>query len=215
MNGDFSDTSGTPFANWQTESSPFIEAPSAGSGNATFVVDGFFDNFVQIEQIFTLPNNASKLSFDFKLSSVTGGFLDPAFGAPPYDGFQASLLDPISLTPLLSFNPFDDRFFGVDVTGNVTASGVSVAPNVGNGFTGVTADVSTVQGRQALLDFRLLGEDDGLITTVHLDNVGLEQKGSSVVPEPISILCWLPACLPLLCRRRSQRTRALALNRRD
>ncbi|MDV6028667.1 MAG: hypothetical protein F9B45_00855 [Phycisphaera sp. RhM] len=188
INGDFSTALTDPGAGWVTAFG--LEPPVTESDQAKFVIDSFADNLVQLEQEFLLPVGASSLSFDYQFRTETGGFLDPFFGAPPFDIFQASLLNPVTLDALISIDASDDRFFGIDADGITYAAAEVGTPTIlSNGFTRVTLDVSALASQSVLLDFLFLGEDDGLISTVLLDNVTVT-TASTVVPEPGALAVW-------------------------
>jgi len=122
-------------------------------------------------QQFTLPDWASMhLVFDVKMTAVPGGSADP-FAWP--DAFTASLLDPATLDQLVS-NPGRTDFFYIDNTDSIITVGTLV----------VRLDLTGLGGRDAGLYFDLIGGDDGMLTSVTLDNV-------DIIPEPCSLLLWL------------------------
>lgn len=124
-------------------------------------------------QRFTLPNWTSMhLVFDVKMAAVPGGSADP-FAWP--DAFTASLLDPATLDPLVS-NPGRTDFLYIDNTNSIITVGTPL----------VRLDLTGLGGREAALYFDLIGGDDGMLTSVSLDNV-------EIIPEPYSLLLWL-AC---------------------
>ncbi|WP_372899351.1 hypothetical protein [Stieleria sp.] len=189
INGDFSTALTDPAAGWATTFG--LEPPVTESEQAKFVIDSFSDNLVQLEQEFLLPAGATSLSFDYQFLTESGGFFDPFFGAPPFDIFQASLLDPVTLDALISIDPSDDRFFGIDADRSTfSAIEVDTPELLSNGFTRISLDVSSLASQSVLLDFLFLGEDDGLISTVLLDNVTIT-TASTVVPEPGALAVWV------------------------
>lgn len=125
-----------------------------------------------LKQEFTLPDWPSmQLVFDVKMSAVAGGAYDP-FAWP--DAFTASLLDPVTLDPLIC-NPGRTDFFYMDNTGVLTPATLTVKLNL----TGLG-----LSGRNAALYFDLIGSYDGMLTNIKVDNV-------DVIPEPCSLLLWL------------------------
>lgn len=188
INGDFSTDLTDPSAGWETAFG--LESPVTETEQAKFVIDSFFDNLVQLEQEFLLPVGATSLSFEYQFRTEVGGVFDLFFGAPPYDIFQASLLDPVTLDPLIAIDSSDDRFFGIDADGNPFAALEVGTPEIlSNGFTRISLDVSSLSSQQVLLDFIFLGEDDEFISTVLLDNV-VVTTASAVVPEPGTFAIW-------------------------
>jgi hypothetical protein len=90
-------------------------------------------------------------------------------------------------------------------------------------FWSVSVDLSSVLSQQVTLDFSLLGDDDGLTTTVWLDNVDLSLSGQAAIPEPGSLLLWMGtglAAVGFMARRShfigrvTRRTRMLNTTRR-
>ncbi len=186
MNGDFSDTSGSPFAHWTTL---YGNAPVDGGGIAMFDVIDFFDES-QLEQTFTLLTPANALSFEFNLSSVPGGSLD-VFGL---DVFQVTLFDAFGdvLFPISSGVFGDPRFYGFDSSGNEFKSSQATVENFAIGaevWKRVSLDISSLVSQQLTLEFLLLGDDDSRSTTVLLDNVVVSQA-TAAVPEPATIAIW-------------------------
>jgi len=162
-NGDFS----TPgLSGWTVEYGTVTD----GGGYALFEEDSF-ELSSTLSQEFTIPALALELSFDVELSAVPGG---DDFGFPP-DAFTASLLDPVTFDPLISNPGYTDYYF-VDNQGLVE----TVATVTGNT---VSLDVSGLRGLDALLSFDLWGGDDGMLTSVSVDNVNV-----SVIPTPGALL---------------------------
>lgn len=127
-----------------------------------------------LSQQFTIPALALELSFDVVMSST--GTYDT--GTWP-DAFTACLYDnPVGLNPLIC-NPGFNDFFYMDHTGVVETVGTFDG-------TSVTLDVSAFRGLDAYLVFDLLASDNGMITSVSLDNVNV-----SVVPAPAALLLGL------------------------
>ncbi len=164
-NGDFS----TPgLYGWTVESGNV----SDGGGYALFQ-EHPVDMLSSLVQEFTLPALALELSFDVAMSSVPGGDHE----SWP-DAFMALLLDPLTFGPLIS-NPGYTEFYYLDNTGYLE----TVATVSGNN---VSLDVSSLAGLDVFLAFDLLGGDDGMLTSVELDNVNV-----SVVPAPGALLLGL------------------------
>jgi hypothetical protein len=164
QNGDFS----LGFTGWTVEYGTVTD----GGGYALFQEDPTSLTST-LSQSFTIPALAHELSFNVAMTST--GTYDP--GAWP-DAFTASLLDRATRNPLLS-NPTYTDFYYIDHTGVVeTIAGVS-----GNT---VTLDISGLGGHDAYLVFDLLASDDGMATTVNVDNVNV-----SVVPLPGALLLGL------------------------
>ena len=156
QNGNFS--SGL---DWWTVESGVV---SDGGGFALFEEDPVF-GMSSLVQEFGLPPGALELSFDVDMSAVAGG---DDFGCSP-DAFTASLLDPLTYDPLVS-NPGFTDFYYLD--------------NTGWEETVATVSGSTVSlGQDVFLAFDLLGGDDGMVTSVSLDNVSV-----SVIPAPGALL---------------------------
>jgi hypothetical protein len=194
-NGDFSlpGVSPDPFAAWTTF---FGAYPTDGGGFALFSESTDFAQ-TELEQTFFLPAGSTQLSFEFLLSTEGQG----AANVPP-DSFQATLYDP-------SFDPFPTpadplfpAFFSVDATGQqfYDSSFVTVAA-LGNGWTRVTLDITSLPSQDVLLEFLLNGGDDGRTTTASLDNVAV----TSAVPEPRHALPFLATGLGWLAMRRPRR----------
>ncbi|MCJ7670347.1 MAG: hypothetical protein MUO61_07555 [Dehalococcoidia bacterium] len=162
INGDFSDG----LNGWTVESGNV----SDGGGFALFE-EHPIDILSTLMQGFTLPNWTSMfLSFDVKMLAVQGGAYDP-FAWP--DAFTASLLDPVTLDPLIC-NPGRTDFFYIDNTNPIITIGTLM----------LRLDLSGLGGRDAALYFDLIGSDDGMLTSVNVDNV-------AIIPEPCSLLLWL------------------------
>lgn len=125
-----------------------------------------------LKQEFTLPEGVLWLAFDVKMSATPGGADDP-YAWP--DAITASLLDPVTLVPLIS-NPGRSDFFYMDNTNSIITIGTL---SVSIGLTGLGLD-----GREAALYFDLIGSDDAMLTSVHVDNV-------AIIPEPCSLLVWV------------------------
>ncbi len=201
VNGDF-ETSGVspdPFAGWTTPD-PLDLPPIDAGGVAEFDIVGYFDPLIELQQTFTLPAGASTLSFEFNLSSITGGVSDP-FALP--DSFQATLLDstPASLFPI--FGGVLDAFYLFDASGFEDKSSGVTTEALAGGWTRVSLDISSLGPQDLTIEFLALGDDDELLTTVLLDNVFIAQ--GATVPEPSSIALWSilgAAAFPVLRRRK-------------
>jgi hypothetical protein len=162
VNGDFSDG----MNGWTVESGNV----SDGGGYALFE-EHPVEILSTLKQGFTLPDWTSmSLSFDVKMSAVAGGAYDP-FAWP--DAFTASLLDPVTKEPIIA-NPGRTDFFYIDNNNPIITIGTLM----------LRLDLSGLGGRNAALYFDLIGSDDGMLTTVTVDNV-------TVIPEPCSLLLWL------------------------
>ena len=145
-------------------------------GGYAFFQEHPIDLSSTLSQEFTLPALVLELSFDVQMSAVPGGAYDP-FAWP--DAFTASLLDPLTFDPLISNQfPYTD-FFYLDNTGYVE----TVATVSGNT---VSLDVSGLAGMDAYIVFDLWGSEDGMLTSVSLDNVNV-----SVVPAPGGLVLGL------------------------
>jgi hypothetical protein len=134
-----------------------------------------------LKQEFTLPDWSSmSLLFDVKMSATPGGPHDP-FAWP--DAFTASLLDPVTLEPLI-FNPGRTDFFYMDNAGVQTIGNLEVEIDLSGLGLG---------GRDVGLYFDLIGSDDGMLTSANVDNV-------QFIPEPAACLLLISGAL--LLRRR-------------
>lgn len=182
------------FANPRLQNGDFSAGLSAWTVEYGRVADGggfaLFDEDPSsltstLSQQFTIPSAASEISFDVLMASL--GTYDPATWP---DAFTACLYDnPVDLNPLISSPGYSD-FFYTDHTGIVESVG---------SFDGthVTLDVSAFRGFDAYLVFDLLASDDGMATTINLDNVNV-----SVVPVPGGVfLCLVGLGVTGLCGR--------------
>lgn len=201
MNGDFSDTTIPVFTDWTTL---YGDAPTDGGGVASFNAIDFFDE-TQLEQTFSLPTGATRLSFEFSLSSVAGG----GSGGIGFDIFQATLFD-ASWDPLFPIvpGPFgDSRFFALDAdqqpfkSTEVTVDEFTIGTVA---WKRVSLDVSSLPTQDLTLEFLLLGADDELATTVLLDNVMVGQS-ASIVPEPATMAIWVVLGTATMGLRRKRR----------
>ena len=162
VNGDFSNG----LNDWTVESGNV----SDGGGFALFEEHPTQILSTLVQQ-FALPDWSSmSLLFDVKMSATQGGAYDP-FAWP--DAFTASLLDPVTLDPLIA-NPGRTDFFYIDNTNSIITIGTLM----------LRLDLSGLGGLDAALYFDLIGSDDGMLTSVSLDNV-------EIIPEPCSLLLWL------------------------
>jgi hypothetical protein len=74
----------------------------------------------------------------------------------------------------------------------------------------VTLDVSSLQPGNYAIEFFVLGGNDGLTTTVDVDNVALG-RDAAVIPEPASLAIWgLLGAGAMLRRRRNAAPRVAA-----
>ena len=168
VNGNFSDVD---LNGWAVE----FGTVTNGGGYARFQEDAISLSST-LSQAFQLPVDAKTLSFDVWIESVAGGQEDP-FSWP--DAFTASLLDPITLNPLIASPGYTD-FYYLDNTG-VLETVASVAGNT------VSLNVSGLAGQNVLLSFDLWGGYDGMLTTVGVDNVKVSGLGPAV-PAPSALL---------------------------
>jgi len=160
INGDFSNG----LNGWTVESGNV----SDGGGYALFQ-EHPTQILSTLKQEFALPDWSSmQLVFDVKMSATPGGVHDP-FAWP--DAFTASLLDPATKDPLIA-NPGRTDFFYMDNTGVLTPATLTVRLNL----TGLD-----LGSRNAALYFDLIGNDDGMLTSVNVDNV-------AVIPEPTTLI---------------------------
>jgi hypothetical protein len=166
QNGDFS----AGLSGWTIEYGTVVD----GGGYVLFEEDALSLSST-LSQVFNLPIGSQILSFEMVMSSQLGGDYDP-FAWP--DVFTASLLDPVTLDPLV-FNPGYTEFYYLDNLGNE----VTVASVTGNK---VMLDVAALAGQDVFLSFDLWGSDDGMLTSVNLDNVKV-----TVIPVPGALLLGL------------------------
>ena len=172
VNGDFS----SGLTGWTTT------GPVSDGGGFAVMTDDLVSGMASLEQAFVISALSQSLSFSYSLSAVPDG----TAGSPFPDAFTASLLDPVTFAPILSTPGFTDYFYH-DNSGFVDydPSIVSVSGDT------VTVDLSSVAaGTDALIAFDLLLGDDGLTTSVEIDNV--EAAGEQVIiPEPASVVIWM------------------------
>jgi hypothetical protein len=126
-----------------------------------------------LSQEFTIPALALELSFDLVMSAA--GTPDPSAWA---DAFTASLLDPVTLDPLI-YNPGYTEFYYLDNTG-LEQTVATVSGNT------IALDISGLRGLNAFLSFDLWASYDGMDTSVNLDNVNI-----SLIPAPGALLLAL------------------------
>lgn len=183
-NGDFS----AGLSGWS-----IVGPVSDGGGFALMAEDPVFI-LTSLGQAFTIPAGAVSLSFDHAMASLPGG---PG-GSPFPDAFAASLLDPVTFDPILSTPGFPDYFYRD--SGGLIDFDPAIVTLVGDR---VTLDLTSVAGgANALLVFDLVGADNGLMTTVAVDNIKME-----VIPEPLTVVVIPSALVGLaayLRRRRAQ-----------
>jgi len=163
-NGDFS----AGLTGWTVVSGDVTD----GGGYALFR-EHSSDILSTLKQEFFLPAGVISLEFDVKMTATPGGDDDP-YAWP--DAFTASLLDADTLDPLVA-NPGRTDFFYIDNTNSIITVGTLV---VRLDLTGLGLD-----GRDAALYFDLIGSDDGMLTSVSVDNVQV------LIPEPASMSLWL------------------------
>lgn len=203
QNGDFSaaGVSPDPFDGWTTF--PGVDPPADGGGFAVFVVTAG-DDEQQLEQTFTLPAGALTLSFKVRLSVTSGGQAEP--GEPP-DSFQAVLYD----HNFVELFPFPIAFFSLDSSGPspefFDPAFVTVS-DLDDDWRLVTLNISSVAPQQLLIEFSQIGQDDGLRSEIHLDDVIVTlQPAVDAVPEPAALSTWaaiLLLCVPAVRRRRKR-----------
>jgi len=160
-----------------------------------------------LEQEFMIPAGAVGLSFEYL----------PLFEKDGQESFTASLLNPVSSSPLVPTNadPLDSAetyYFMHDWDYNASVDNRLWDPlytsltDVGGGWTKVTLDLASLGGvaTNSLLAFDFTpGFDDGsLAGQIKLDNV-LLQTGGVVVPVPSAlVLAWIGlGCLRAVRRR--------------
>lgn len=179
-NGDFSipGTPTNPFDSWTTS---FGEPPQDGGGFALFA-ESLTSSIIELEQSFTLPSNAFSLSFDLQFQTSGAGI-----STLPPDSFQSSLyVDGVDAFPTPS-DPFLPAFYSIDAAGNVTFDSTYVSTTLlANGWSRVTLDVSSLAGKDVLLEFILNSFDDERTSQASLDNVVITTT-SVVVPEPATV----------------------------
>ena len=184
QNGDFS----AGLSNWTVEYGTVTD----GGGYALFEEDAF-DLSSTLSQVFTIPALALQLSFDVLMYSVEDGYESPSFP----DTFTAALLDPVTFDPFISWDPLVTEYYLLENTGAIeTASAVTILGNT------VSLDVTNWRGQDVFLSFDLWGGDDGMFTTVSLDNVNI-----SVIPAPGALLLGFIGTGLVGCLRRSRRIR--------
>ena len=148
-----------------------------GGGYALIIEDPTYYSFL-LSQEFKVPNLVLSLSFEINMTSSPGG----ATGSIFPDGFTASLLDPDTLLPLVSTPGFSDFYYLDRTIENFDPTIVEVTGNT----VSLTLSGLGLEGREAVLDFYLLGADDGYATCVAVDNVQV-----SVIPAPGALLLGL------------------------
>jgi len=174
LNGDFSDG----LNGWTVESGNVTD----GGGFALFE-EHPTEILSTLKQGFTLPDWPSLyLVFDVEMSATPGGPSDP-FAWP--DAFTASLLDPVTLDPLVS-NPGRTDFFYMDNTSSLLTIGTIT----------ITTNLTGFDNQDVVLYFDLIGSDDGMLTSAAIDNVHI------YVPEPWSVLLWISGAAYCALRRR-------------
>lgn len=163
-------------SSWTVESGTV----SDGGGFALFE-EHALDLRSSLVQQFTLPADATTLSFDVSMTAQPGG--NDLAMAP--DAFVATLYDnPTDLNALLSIPGYSEFFY-------FDNSGVEDASVVTFDGTTVSLDVSSLAGQDVFLAFDLLGGDDGMITIVCLDNVLVPTQPDAVIPAPGALLLAL------------------------
>ena len=162
INGDFS----SGLTGWQVDSGMVSDG-----GGFTFFEEDQTQILSTLVQAFNLPADVLSLSFDLLFSSAPGG---PDLATFP-DAFSVSLLNPVTFAPFVS-SPSRSDFYFIDNSGVVE----TIASTVGDS---IRVDLTGLGGMDVALFFDLFGGDDGMISSVELDNVMVE-----VIPEPASFL---------------------------
>ena len=163
-----------------------------------YVIDGDrryvrFPENTQLEQLFDLPANALRLSFEFLMMQEGVGIP----GITP-DSFQATLYDE-AFEPLFGA-PFG--FFSVDHAGTYFDPLYVTVQPLADGWQRVSLDLRSLPAMDGvLLEFLTHGFDDGRTTTVYVDNV------AAVIPEPSTgtIFAVLALLTSAILRRQRQR----------
>lgn len=149
-------------------------AVTVSDGEAVIGEDAHHNS--RLTQTFKLPVDATRMQF-----TITGGSLSSATGIPP-DAFEAALLDPSTLQPLVGTIGLggSDAFFNLQSDGTVYRAGtVRVTDLQGNALSMidlsrpvlVTVDLgNAIAGHDAALYFDLLGFG-ALDTTIRIDDV--------------------------------------------
>lgn len=177
QNGNFS----SGLASWTTS------GPVSVQGGAAVMTENPEAYVTWLKQTFDLPTDSQSLTFRYGLNSSPDQTKSELFP----DSFQASLLDAVTLKPLVQNGVFSDYFF-VDRTGlldlasEVTLDGDKVMLDL----TGL------VLPRSVILKFEEYAGPDGYSTTVWIDDVLVEPRESMppAVPEPMTLL-GLPLAL--------------------
>lgn len=197
-NGDFtaSGIGSDPFQFWTTLIIPSSFEPNAPINDRNTAGFRVVDNgeLIQLEQTFALEPEHRVLTFELDLLSTAGG---TSGSSNANDSFQASFYDSTGL----AINPIDPlafpAFFALDADGTERASsGVRVSSS--GSLRTISVDLTNIARQDVTLEFLMLGDDDGLVTQVNVDNVSI-----TAVPEPSSVLLWfaLSVALPLITRR--------------
>lgn len=188
LNGDFSNGLGSWLA----------QGPVLESNGAALFEDDLVSFQASLSQQFMIPAGAMSLSFDYSLLTTPGGIIG-GLG----DFFTVSLLDGAS-NPILSTPGFSDVFYA-DATGLIDFDPTIVDLSASL----VTLDVSGVAANtQATLIFDLFVGDDGLVTSVSVDNVHLDGASPQPIPEPTSVAVW-SAFLGLIAAGHFRRRRSI------
>ena len=176
LNGDFS----AGLTDWNLEYGTVTD----GGGFALFEEDPFSLSST-LSQVFTIPVLALELSFDVVMTWTDDPGFEPDPSYTPWpDAFTASLLDPVTWDPLISYPGYTD-FYYLDFYYLHNNTGVEHTVATVSGNT-VRLNVFGMDGEDVLLVFDLYGDDDGRWTSVTLDNVNI-----SVIPAPGALLLGL------------------------
>lgn len=185
VNGDFS----SGLTGWQ------VDGPVSDGGGHAALAEDPTKIMTILSQEFAIPLGAASLKFDFRMASEPDG----TGGWPFADAFAVSLLDPVTLAPLLSTPGFPE-FSYADADGAMEYDPALVSIAGGT----VMLDLTSLGPGNALMAFDLLGGDNGLTTTVEVDNVVLIER-QDTIPEPATILgfsCAIASLCGYLRRRR-------------
>ena len=163
-NGNFSDG----LNGWTIE-----EGPVYSYSEQALLEENGYPYVTSMSQSFTLHGAAETLSFDIDMNTMQG-----TTGSSQYsDAFAAYLLDPVDYSPLIS-NPGFSEFYYLENNGFEETVG-TVSGNT------VELDVTSIAGQDVYLAFDLYSEDDGLITSVFIDNV---MVAPAAIPAPAALL---------------------------
>lgn len=166
----------------------------AGTGSFAASVWQGDDGFFQFTNPLSLSGNEQYLAFDVLIAGLP---------EDPQESGASLFRDSISL------ELYDSLDFTYDL---IFQSGSDFA--VGNIWSTVFLDVSSLQGREFALTVNLFDEDDGFNTLFGLDNFEFTETTSQhdpvPVPEPASIGLFLVGLSALMLRRRAVKSQAVS-----